>query len=148
MNTKLLDLYVVQILKENGWYESRNYNIAYWMNQLTQEGYVSFNYAIEILENLGGLSFNIKDDSNYKGAQFDFNPYFAGNGEFDRLKDYELAANETLFPIGSMCSAIVYVGINKNIYWGDLNRLYWDGNCIEDYLNRLFDKKSIPQKIS
>lgn len=31
---------------------------------------------------------------------------------------------------------------------GDINKLYWAGNGIEDYLNRLFDKNCKPQEIN
>lgn len=134
MNTELIDPYVLNLLKERGWSEKRRYDVKYWVDELTSEGYVCFEYSLEILENLGGLSFDVKDDCNHKGAQFDFNPYFAANGEFDRLADFEMMAGEGLFPIGSMCSAIVYVGRSKTIYWGDINRLYRAGSGIEDYL--------------
>lgn len=147
MNAKLLDSYVLNLMKAGGWSESRRYDIKYWIEELTEDGYVCFDYALDILESLGGLTFNINDDCNHKGAQFDFNPYFAANGEVDRLAHFELLAGEELFPIGSMCAAIVYVGRSKNIYWGDINRLYWAGNSIEDYLNRLFDKKYKAQEI-
>ncbi len=147
MNIKLLDPYVVSLLKKGGWSENRYCDVKYWIDKLTIEGYVCFDYALDILENLGGLTFNVKDDCNHKGAQFDFNPYFAANGEFDRLEDFELLAKEGLFPIGSMCAAIVYAGRSKNIYWGSMNRLYWAGTNIEDYLNKLFDKEFESQEI-
>ncbi len=147
LNIKLLDPYVVSLLKKGGWSENRYCDVKYWIDKLTIEGYVCFDYALDILENLGGLTFNVKDDCNHKGAQFDFNPYFAANGEFDRLEDFELLAKEGLFPIGSMCAAIVYAGRSKNIYWGSMNRLYWAGTNIEDYLNKLFDKEFESQEI-
>lgn len=147
LNIKLLDPYVVSLLKKGGWSENRYCDVKYWIDKLTIEGYVCFDYALDILENLGGLTFNVKDDCNHKGAQFDFNPYFAANGEFDRLEDFELLAKEGLFPIGSMCVAIVYAGRSKNIYWGSMNRLYWAGTNIEDYLNKLFDKEFESQEI-
>ena len=147
LNIKLLDPYVVSLLKKGGWSENRYCDVKYWIDKLTIEGYVCFDYALDILENLGGLTFNVKDDCNHKGAQFDFNPYFAANGEFDRLEDFELLAKEGLFPIGSMCAAIVYAGRSKNIYWGSMNRLYWAGTNIEDYLNNLFDKEYESQEI-
>ena len=147
MNIKLLDPYVVSLLKKGGWSENRYCDVKYWIDKLTIEGYVCFDYALDILENLGGLTFNVKDDCNHKGAQFDFNPYFVANGEFDRLEDFELLAKEGLFPIGSMCAAIVYAGRSKNIYWGSMNRLYWAGTNIEDYLNKLFDKEFESQEI-
>ncbi len=147
MNIKLLDPYVVSLLKKGGWSENRYCDVKYWIDKLTIEGYVCFDYALDILENLGGLTYNVKDDCNHKGAQFDFNPYFAANGEFDRLEDFELLAKEGLFPIGSMCAAIVYAGRSKNIYWGSMNRLYWAGTNIEDYLNKLFDKEFESQEI-
>ena len=147
LNTELLDPYVLNLMKERGWSENRWYDIKYWIEELTSEGYICFDYALEILGSLGGLTFDVKDDCKHKGAQFDFNPYFAASGEFDRLAHFELLARERLFPIGSMCVAIVYVGRSKNIYWGDINSLYWAGNDIEDYLNRLFDKSCEPQEI-
>jgi len=148
LDTALIDPYVLNLMRERGWSESRKYDIKYWLDELTAEGYICFKYASEILESLGGLTFNVKDDDMHKGAQFDFNPYFAANGEFDRLAYFELLAREGLFPIGSMCSAIVYAGRSKNIYWGNINKLYWAGNTIEDYLNRVFDKTCKPQEIN
>lgn len=148
LNAELIDSYVLDLMKESGWSENRRYDVKYWIDELTAEGYVSFEYALEILESLGGLTFYVKDDGKHKGAQFDFNPYFAANGEFDRLANYELLAREELFPIGSMCSAIAYVGRSKKLYWGDINKLYWAGNSIEDYLNRLFDKNCKQQEIN
>lgn len=147
LNIKLLDPYVVNILKKGGWSENRYYDMKYWIHELTIEGYVYFEYALDILENLGGLTFHVKDDCNHKGAQFDFNPFFAATGEFDRLAHFQLLAKEELFPIGSMCAAIVYVGRSKNIYWGSMNSLYWAGRTIEDYLNNLFDKEHESQEI-
>ncbi|MBD5499409.1 MAG: hypothetical protein HDR11_16960 [Lachnospiraceae bacterium] len=148
MNAELIDSYVLNLMKERGWSEDRRYDVKYWIDELSSEGYICFDYALEILESLGGLTFDVKDDGKHKGAQFDFNPCFAANGEFDRLANFELLAREGLFPIGSMCAAIVYVGRSKKVYWGDINKLYWAGNSIEDYLNRLFDKTCKSQEIN
>ena len=60
MNIKLLDPYVVNLLKMKGWSENRYYDIKYWIDELTIEGYVYFDYALDILENLGGLTFDVK----------------------------------------------------------------------------------------
>lgn len=139
---------MLKIMREGGWNENRWYDTKYWIEELTKEGYVCFDYASEILESLGGLVFNVRDACGHKGAQFDFNPYFAANGEFDRLAHFESLAKEGLFPIGSMCSAIVYAGRSQNIYWGSINRLYWAGTGLEDYLNRLFDNKCEPQEVT
>lgn len=146
MNAELLDPYVLEVMRAGGWNENRWYDTKGWIDELTKEGYICFDYVVEILENLGGLVFNVADACGYKGAQFDFNPYFAAGGEFDRLARFESLAKEGLFPIGSMCAAIVYAGRSKNIYWGSIGRLYWAGTGIEDYLNRLFDKECEPQE--
>lgn len=55
------------------------------------------------------------NNKGYKGAMFDFNPYNAASGEYDRIEAFQVAAGDKLFPIGSMCDAIVYVG-QKKIY--------------------------------
>ncbi len=49
LNIKLLDPYVVNILKKEGWSENRYYDMKYWIHELTIEGYVYFEYALDIL---------------------------------------------------------------------------------------------------
>jgi hypothetical protein len=95
-------------------------------------------YAIDILQELGGIEINAGSSNGYKGAMFDFNPYNAASREYDRINRFQIAAGEKLFPIGSMNQAIAYVGNKKNIYYGDWKTFFWNGKNLEDYLNRLF----------
>lgn len=147
MNSALIDKYVIELLKKNGWYKGRKVDISFWINELSKEGYSCFEYAIEILEELGGIEVNVGNSNGYKGAMFDFNPYNAASGEYDRIERFEISVGEKLYPIGSMGQAIAYVGDKQNIYFGDWRTFYWHGENLEDYLNRLFKMSCKPVQI-
>lgn len=142
-----IDPYVLTILKDCGWSLEREYDISSCLELLSQEGYACFDYAEKILRNLGGIAINVVGDKSHMSATFDFNPLDAASGEFDRLYDFQVAANEELYPIGNMVQAIVYVGKSKKIYWGDWRNFYWSGDSIEDYLNNIFDLNFKPKEI-
>lgn len=144
MNISFLETYVFELLKHCGWYDGRKFDISFWINELTKEGYECFKYAEDILQELGDIKVNVGNNKGYKGAMFDFNPYNAASGEYDRIEAFQVAAGDKLFPIGSMCDAIVYVGQKKNIYFGDWSTFFWHGKNLEDYLNRLFREDSKP----
>jgi len=135
-----LDPYVFRILQEQGWYPERRHDISRWLDLLSQEGYICFKYAEEVLKSFGGIFVNDSGDDFHKGATFSFDPLTA-SGEFDRLEHFQAIANEELYPIGEMVQAIAYVGKSKNIYWGHYRSLYWAGDSVEDYMNNLFDLK-------
>ena len=141
MNSRFVNTYVLNILKLHGWYEDRKINISQWIKILGEEGYVCFDYAIEVMQSLGGISVNVDGNSEYMGAQFDFDPVGAGSGEYDRLANFELYAKESLYPVAYTACGIIYVGESKNVYGGNWKEFYWDGNNIEDYLNRTFVDK-------
>ncbi|WP_207641810.1 SUKH-3 domain-containing protein [Ruminiclostridium cellobioparum] len=143
-NISFLETYVFELLKHCGWYDGRKFDISFWINELTKEGYECFKYAEDILQELGDIKVNVGNNKGYKGAMFDFNPYNAASGEYDRIEAFQVAAGDKLFPIGSMCDAIVYVGQKKNIYFGDWSTFFWHGKNLEDYLNRLFREDSKP----
>jgi len=147
MNISFLETYVFELLKHCGWYDGRKFDISFWINELTKEGYECFKYAEDILQELGDIKVNVGNNKGYKGAMFDFNPYNAASGEYDRIEAFQVAAGDKLFPIGSMCDAIVYVGQKKNIYFGDWSTFFWHGKNLEDYLNRLFREDSKPIKL-
>jgi len=135
-----LDPYVLNILEKQGWYPGRTYDFSRWLDSLSQEGYVCFDYAEQVLRSLGGISVNDAGDKAHMSAQFCFNALEA-SGEFDRIEDFQEIANEELYPIGLMAQAFAYVGKSKKIYWGDWRDFNWLGDSIEDYLNSLFDPK-------
>lgn len=147
MNSLLIDKYVIELFEKNGWYKGRMFDISFWINELSKEGYICFDYAIEILEELGGIEVNVGNCNGYEGAIFDFNPYNAASGEYDRIERFEILAGEKLYPIGSMGQAIAYVGDKQNIYFGDWKTFYWHGKSVEDYLNRLFKMDCKPIQI-
>jgi hypothetical protein len=144
LDIKILDPYVLNILKEHGWYQDRRYDISDWLNTLSSEGYTSFEYAETILKSLGGIYVNVVGDKEHMGAQFNFDPLYAG-GHYVLLSKFEDVAEEELYPLGEMVQALAYVGKSKKIYWGDWKNLYLAGDFIEDYLNNLFDKKNKPK---
>ena len=58
MNMGLLDKYIVKLIEKNGWYAGRRFNNGdYWMKEIEQYGYPSFELARQIIYELGGLSF-------------------------------------------------------------------------------------------
>jgi len=144
-----LDPYVLKILQGQGWYPSRTYDISRWLDLLSQEGYVCFDYAEQVLGNLGGIYVNDAGNKEHMSAQFSFDPLYV-SGEFDRLSDFQKHADEELYPIGQMVQAFAYVGKSKNFYWGYSGGFYWAGDSVEDYMNNLFDleKKSKPLYIN
>ncbi|MEN2776016.1 SUKH-3 domain-containing protein [Acetivibrio clariflavus] len=147
MRETMINQYVKDILIKNGWYSGRKFDATKWFNELADEGYVLHNYAREIIEELGGISVCEQRCGNYSGASFDFNAYYAGIGEFDRIGEYESATKEKLYPIGRMCDSIVYASETGKIYFGDWAELFLCGNSIEEYLNNLFDINYKPIKI-
>lgn len=78
-----MDPYVVNILKEHGWFSKREYDISHWLELLSQEGYICFDYAEKILRNLGEIVIRDRGDKTHMSAMFDFNPLDAASGEFD-----------------------------------------------------------------
>ncbi len=79
----------INVLKKNGWYQDRKYDISYWVGQLEREGYSINKYAAQILQNLGNLYIREKGSDDYVAATFNFNPYDSASGEFDRIEGYE-----------------------------------------------------------
>ena len=138
LDVSKLDPIVLSVLKEHGWYEEREYDISDWLNVMSREGYVSFEYAEDILKSLGGIYVNFDGGREYKSPQFNFNPIYA-DGFFNLLSNFEAAAKEELYPIGEMVQAFAYVGKSKKIYWGAWREFHWIADSIEDYLNNLFD---------
>ncbi|GEM_PF-608857 len=94
-----VDSYTLNILKERGWYSIREYDISLWKELLSQESYICFDLADRLLKSLGGITVNVSGDRTHMSATFDFNPLKAASGEFDRLQDFENAANEKLCSI-------------------------------------------------
>lgn len=147
LNFIKINPYVLNLLKEQGWHSEREYNISYWIELLSKEGYVCFDYAEKLLRNLGGIKINHGGDQTHCSATFDFDPVAAASGEFDRLYDFEIAANERLYPIGNMLYTIVYVSKSKKIYCGDWKTFCLMGDSIEDYLNNMFDLTFKPKEL-
>lgn len=138
MNTSTLDIYVIKILRKNGWIENRKYDISSWIKCLTAEGYVIHDYAYSILEELGNIEVWERSDGKHSGATFHFNPYYAASGEYDRIEEFEKASGDKLFPIGELQQMIMYAGKSKRIYLGDWAELLMAGETIEEFLNNIF----------
>lgn len=54
-------------------------------------------YAKSVLKELGNISVREKGTRRYNGATFDFNPFNAASGEYDRLEEFEQASGDKLF---------------------------------------------------
>lgn len=148
MYVKGLDEYVIKVLEKNGWKEGRIYDAEDWIDNLSAEGYQINEYSREILKELGNIYIRENASNAHNGATFDFNPFFAASGEFDRIEEFESASQDKLFPIGALQDYIIYAGESQNIYLGDWSDFYLAGKNIEDFLNNMFKKVFEPQKIA
>ena len=148
MDVNVIDENVKKFIGEQGWYDERKVNVSKWIEALTKEGYTCFPYAIQLLEELGGLNIKPKgiNIGNSNPAEFDFNALDAGSGEFDRMDILEPLAGESLFPLGQIYQSFLYVGESKRIYMGCYAELFLIGSNIEDFLNNavLNLRKPIP----
>lgn len=147
MNLKELDAYVIKVLKKSGWKKNRRYAASEWIRKLSMEGYCINEYAEKILSELGNIYVRQKITKDYNSATFDFNPFFAASGEFDRIEEFENASQDKIFPIGSLQDYIIYAGESKKIYLGCWNCLYLAGDNIEEFLNNMFKKPYEPKEI-
>ena len=58
MDKALIDKYILYILEKNGWYDNRQFKDAdKWIEEIEKNGYCCFDYAKDIIRELGGLSF-------------------------------------------------------------------------------------------
>lgn len=148
MNVKELDEYVIKVLKKNGWNEDRKYDADEWIKKLSAEGYCINEYAKEILCELGNINVRENVTEEHNCATFDFNPFYAASGEFDRMEEFEIASQEKMFPIGALQDYIMYASKSKKIYLGDWSSLYIAGDSIENFLNNMFKKVYEPKEIN
>ncbi len=139
MIVELLDKYVINILKENGWNKNRRQDIQSWIKILSKEGYIVNDYARDVLQELGNLQIRTSGDKNHLGAMLHFNPVSAASGEYDRMEIFNRASNDELFPIGECYDWVIYVSSSKKVYLGDWKSLSIAGNTIEEFLNNIFD---------
>lgn len=147
MNMSEVSKHTQEVLKKNGWYEGREYDITFWVSELEEEGYRLNEYAKLVLKELGDLYIREQSTEMYVSATFDFNPYNSASGEYDRLEEFELASRDKMFPIGSLQDYIVYAGESKKIYLGDWEGLYMVGDSVEEYLENIFKRGYEPIKI-
>ena len=110
MNISELSQHTQEVLKKNGWYKGRKYDITFWVSRLEKEGYRLNEYAELFLKELGDISVWEQSTEEDSGATFDFNPYHSASGEYDRLEEFETASGDKLFPIGAIYDFIVYAG--------------------------------------
>ena len=148
MIVDLVEKYIVDILKKEGWHINRKYNATFWISKLEEEGYRINDYAHRILQEFGNIEIRENCTDSYNAVTLDFNPYYSASGEFDRIEEFEEACGETIFPIGALQDYIVYAGDSKKIYLGDWEGIYLVGESIEEYLNNVFSRGYEPIKLS
>ena len=147
MNLNELSKHTQEVLRKNGWYAGREFDITFWVSELEEEGYQLNEYAEVILKELGDIYVREKSTEMYVSTTFDFNPYNSASGEYDRLEEFELASGDELFPIGALQDYIVYAGRSKRIYLGDWEGLYIVGDSVEEYLENVFKRGYEPTRI-
>lgn len=133
-----LNIYTQIILMKSGWYEGRKYDCNEWIHALVSEGFSTNSYALEILGELGNIYVRARSNKYHTAATFNFNPFNAASGECDRIDRYQKACKESLFPLGECFDFIIYAGGSRKIYAASWCSLDIVGDCIEDYLNNVF----------
>ena len=147
MNLDKMSEHTQEVLRKNGWYAGREYDITYWVSKLEEEGYRLNEYARTVLKELGDIYVREQSTKMYVSTTFDFNPYYSASGEYDRLEEFELASGDKLFPIGALQDYIVYAGESGKIYLGCWAGLSTAGDSIEEYLENVFRRGYEPVEI-
>ena len=138
MNISIISEEVLRVLYANGWSENRHFDVTGWINILVSEGYILNSYAEKILFQLGNIKLEYMDNSNYEISMF-FNPIFSASGEIDRMNDCYNTIGEKIFPIGEMYDYTIYASDSRRIYLSDWKSIALVGDCIEDFLNNMFN---------
>jgi hypothetical protein len=93
----------VTSLIDAGWSPDRRVQINHWVEQLTAEGYTMHDHVKDILEKYGGLVVKPvrgAHASGYIATELDFDPVYAGSGEFDRVDYWQQRLGLLLSPLG------------------------------------------------
>lgn len=146
MNKRELNPNVIKVLSKYGWYPQRKYNIKEWVLELKKEGYVLNDYADTILRELGGINIVYNGNKQHAGVRLEFNPFNAASGEYDRIEEYRYAIDDDIFPLAEFYDYVVYAGKSQKIYLVDWTGIYAGGDCIENFLNNIFDKSFVVRK--
>lgn len=121
-----------------GWNEFRHVDIRNWISTLENEGFKSNIFALRILKSFGNLIIKTCDyDKLTSHYVVNFNPITA-SGEFDRLENWENAAQTSLFPLGEITNELLMVDETGSLYvatW-DLD-LYQIGFNFSDSLKNI-----------
>lgn len=85
MNSLLIDKYVIELMEKSGWYTGRKFDTSLWINELSKEGYSCFDYAIEILQELGGIEVNVGNSNGDSDNSESFGDWLSDT--FSSVKD-------------------------------------------------------------
>ena len=72
MNMGEVSKHIQEVLKKNGWYEDREYDITFWVSELEKEGYRLNEYAELVLKELGDIYVREQSHEAYESTTFDF----------------------------------------------------------------------------
>jgi len=97
---------VAHILSESGWFIKREMDISNYLEFLTNDDYIIFDRAIQVLKEYGGLKIQFKNPR--KPDQYltlNTNPEHAGESIFRELVTrYEQHCNESFIILGEIAS--------------------------------------------
>lgn len=128
-----------------GWTESRHTDkpIKY-IDQMIRDGYMFFDYAYEIINNLEGIAFKFSNDERIKYGikhyygDIEFSVEHYGYGLLFSPDSLKKEYSENVVPFGAIFGQVILmVGESKKIY-ADIGTQGHDivGTDIEDFLNR------------
>ena len=131
MKNEILNEISLKKLIECGWYPNRKVNLKEKKKILEGEGWIIFDYALEILENMEGL-YSPNHDIIFDVMDGTF-------GEKMLAEELRNLTNEETVIIGEIFMNSLIIGESRNIYIADFPNIYYVANGIEDALNKLFD---------
>lgn len=150
INIEKLEKKVIETLELVGWNKSRCINIDNQIKILEEEGYMSFEYANQIIKSFDGIYISPERGYGVKSyiGDVEFDVLGSGSGEYDRLELIEELAKESIFPLGMVFGQwFLYVGKSNKIYMSDGNKLYLLGENIEEFLNNIIVTGNKPVEI-
>lgn len=128
--------YTRKILLEHGWYPDRVVNLEGIINTLSIEGFITFDIAINIIQNLQGLELQL--DKNFSVS---FNA-LDGLGTYEDLLNWINENSINLYPIGTWPPLTIYIGDDQKLYLTDFEKIARIDASIKDGMEALISRKT------
>lgn len=145
INIQRINKIMLNKLYYAGWTENRYTDKPLkFTDQMIRDGYVFFDYAYEIINNLDGIAFKFSNDERIKYGikhcygDIEFSVKNYGHGLLLSPENLKAEYLENVIPFGAILGQVILmIGESKKIY-ADIGMQGHDivGTDIEDFLNR------------